>query len=275
MGRQRRGGTQILLRHTTGLGEGASVTSSELYDEADAAGYDADNAAMSTGEALDPMLDVLAGLAAAGTAGAGPALEFASGTGRVALPLAARGVRVVGIELSPHMTARLRAKPGGANIEVVEADMATATAPDAGSYAVVFLVYNTLSNLLTQDEQVECFRNAARHLRPGGRFVVELWVPQLHRLAPGLDVAPMSFDDGHLVFDTYDLATQQCVSHHYRPTGGGQARYGRGFFRYAWPTECDLMARLAGLELESRWADWHRAPFVSGSAGHVSVWRKP
>ena len=181
---------------------------------------------------------------------------------------------MTGIELSPHMTAKLHEKLPPTTIPVVEGDMATATAAGAGSYALVVLVYNTISNLLTQGEQVECFRNAARHLRPGGLFVVELWVPQVARMAPGMNVAPMTFDDGHLVLDSYDLATQRCVSHHYRPLGDGRATYGTGTFRYVWPSELDLMAELAGMRLQSRWADWDGSPFTSSSPSHVSVWCK-
>lgn len=242
-----------------------------MYDEAEADRYDDDNARVSTPEVLGPMVDVLAGLA-----GSGKVLEFASGTGRVTVPLARRGVDVAGIELSPHMTRKLHAKVPSERIPVIGGDMATAVAPDVGDYSLVFLVFNTISNLRTQAEQVECFQNAARHLRPGGRFLIELWVPQLQRMAPGMQLAPMHFeDDGHLVFDTYDLATQECVSHHYSPRADGLARYGIGRFRYLWPPECDLMARVAGLDFESRWADWHRSPFRSSSPSHVSVWRKP
>lgn len=223
-----------------------------MYDETDAARYDDDNASVSTPEALDPMLDTLVGLA-----GSGRVLELASGTGRVIVPLARRGVDVAGIELSPHMTRRLHEKISAERIPVVIGDMATATAPAAGEYSLVFLVFNTISNLRTQAEQVECFHNAARHLRPGGRFLIELWVPQLQRMAPGMQLAPMHFeDDGHLVFDTYDLATQECASHHYRPQADGSAHYGMGRFRYVWPPECDLMAQVAGLAFESRWAGW-------------------
>lgn len=247
------------------------MTSSEFYDQAEAERYDEDNATMSTPATLNPMLDQLVRLA-----GGGPVLEFASGTGRVTVPLAHRGVDVAGIELSPHMTAKLHNKVPAEDLPVVIGDMASATAPAVGDYALVFLVFNTLSNLRTQAEQVECFRNAARHLRPGGRFLIELWVPQLQRMSPGLQLAPTHFeDDGHLVFDTYDIATQECASHHYRPQPDGSARYGVGRFRYIWPSECDLMAQLAGLGLESRWADWDQSPFLSSSPSHVSVWRKP
>lgn len=240
-----------------------------MYDEADAERYDADNASVSTPEALDPMLDVLVGLA-----GSGRVLEFASGTGRVTVPLARRGVDVAGIELSLHMTRKLHEKISAERVPVIVGDMATATAPDVGDYSLVFLVFNAISNLRTQSEQVECFRNAARHLRPGGRFLIELWVPQLQRMAPGMQLAMHFGDDGHIVFDNYDLATQECAYHHYRPQADGSARYGVGRFRYAWPPECDLMAQLAGLEFESRWADWDRSPFSSSSPSHVSVWRK-
>lgn len=246
-----------------------TVPSSEMYEANDAERYDDDNAGVSTPEALDPMLDVLVDLA-----GSGKALEFASGTGRVTVPLARRGVKIDGIELSPHMTRKLCEKTD--LVQVVVGDMATAAAPHVGDYSLVFLVFNTISNLRTQEEQVECFRNAARHLRPGGRFVIELWVPQLQRMAPGLPLAPMHFgEDGYLVFDTYDVATQECASHHYRPEADGSTRYGMGRFRYVWPGECDLMAQLAGLRFESRWASWDRSPFGSSSASHVSVWRKP
>lgn len=242
-----------------------------MYDETDAEQYDDDNASVSTPEALDPMLNVLVDLA-----GTGRVLEFASGTGRVTVPLSRGGVDVAGIELSPHMTTKLHEKISAERVPVVVGDMATATAPDAGDYSLVFLVFNTISNLRTQAEQVECFRNAARHLRPGGRFLIELWVPQLQRMAPGMQLAPMHFEDnGHLVFDTYDLATQECTSHHYRPQADGSARYGMGRFRYIWPPECDLMAQVAGLEFESRWAGWDRSPFSSSDPSHVSVWRKP
>lgn len=247
------------------------VTSSDLYDETDAQRYDEDNVSVSTPEVLNPMLDVLAELAHAGKV-----LEFASGTGRITVPLVNRGLDVAGIELSPHMTAKLREKMPPGRLPVVVGDMATATAPDVGNYSLVFLVFNTISNLRTQTEQVACFRNAARHLRPGGRFLIELWVPQLQLMAPDLHLAPVQFEtNGHLVFDTYDLASQECMSHHYRPQPDGSVRYGSGRFRYLWAPECDLMAQLAGLELESRWADWSRSPFTSASPSHVSIWRKP
>jgi SAM-dependent methyltransferase len=244
-----------------------AMTSSEVWDQDTADRYDADSSEMFSADILDPAVDFLAALA-----GAGPALEFAVGTGRVAVPLAARGVPVSGIELSGPMAEQLRRKAGGEQIPVVVGDMATSTA--AGNFSLVFLVWNSLSNLLTQDEQVECFANAARHLGSGGRFVVELWVPELRRLPQGQRMAAASISPEYLVLDEFDVAAQRCISHHYRHDPDGTVRYSSGHFRYAWPAELDLMARLAGMRLESRHADWSRAPFGSESAGHVSVWRK-
>jgi SAM-dependent methyltransferase len=246
------------------------VTSSEVWDEATAARYDEESAAQFAPGVLDPMVERLARLA-----DGGPALELAIGTGRVAIPLAARGVPVTGIELSEPMVAQLRRKVDERRLPVVVGDMATTVVSGAGDFSLVYLVWNSISNLRTQDEQVQCFRNAAHHLRPGGRFVIELWVPPIRRLGPGEDAVPMALDDGHLVFDTYDVVTQQCASHHYHREPDGSFRYGVGHFRYIWPAECDLMAQLAGLELESRSAGWDDAPFVAASDSHVSVWRKP
>jgi GrpB-like predicted nucleotidyltransferase (UPF0157 family) len=251
------------------LGGVRGVTSSEVWDEETAAHYDEDSAEQFAPEVLGPAVDLLERLA-----DGGPALELAVGTGRVALPLVQRGVPVVGVELSEPMVGRLRRKAGARQLPVVVGDMATAVAPGAGSFSLVFLVWNSLSNLRTQDEQVSCFQNAARHLRPGGRFVVELWVPPLRSMAPRHDVVPVALEEDHLVFDSYDVATQECVSHHYRRDGDGSVRHEAGRFRYAWPSECDLMARLAGLALESRWADWRGTPFSADSESHVSVWRK-
>lgn len=241
-----------------------------MWDEETAARYDEDAAEHFAPDALNPTLDLLERLAEGG-----PALEFAIGTGRVGIPLAARGIPVTGIELSEPMVAQLRRKIGEDELPVVVGDMATTVVPGAVPYALVFLVWNSISNLRTQAEQVQCFRNAARHLRPGGRFVIDLWVPPIQRLVPGEDAVPMSVGEGHLVFDTYDLVTQQSASHHYRRDTDGNVRYGSGHFRYIWPAECDLMAQLAGLELESRSADWSGSPFLATSGSHVSVWRKP
>jgi SAM-dependent methyltransferase len=249
------------------------MTSSEVWDEDTATRYDASSAEMFEPEVIDPTADFLAGLAGSGgSAGPGSALEFAIGTGRVAIPLASRGVAVTGIELSEPMVAQLRQKDS--ELPVVLGDMATTRVP--GEFDLVYLVFNTISNLRTQAEQVECFRNAARHLKPGGRFVIELWVPAIRRMPPGQSAVPMNLGtDGHLTFDTYDLATQACMSHHYFHDADGTTRYTAGNFRYIWPAECDLMAQLAGLEFEARYADWHRAPFTADSESHVSVWRKP
>jgi SAM-dependent methyltransferase len=244
------------------------MTSSEVWDEETAERYDATSAEKFAPEVLGPTVDFLARLA-----GSGAALEFAIGTGRVGIPLAARGVPVTGIELSAPMVTRLRHKADEATLPVVLGDMATTTVP--GEFSVVFLVWNSIANLRTQAEQVACFRNAARHLSPGGRFVIELWVPPVRRLPPGQLAVPISVGDGHLLFDTYDLTPQQCTSHHYWREADGTTRYGSGNFRYIWPAECDLMGQLAGLELEERVADWDGRPFTSDSESHVSVWRKP
>ena len=243
------------------------MTSSDVWDQETAEGYDAGSPEMFSPEAVDPTVDLLADLA-----GAGRALELAIGTGRIGLPLAARGVPVSGIELSAPMVDQLRRKPGGAEMPVTIGDMATTTV--AGEFSLVFVVWNSISNLRTQDEQVGCFQNAARHLAPGGRFVVELWVPELRRLPEGQNVAVGSTSTNHLIFDEFDLVTQSCVSHHYHHRDDGTVAYGRGRFRYAWPAELDLMARLAGMSLEARYADWARSPFDSESRSHVSVWRK-
>ena len=245
------------------------MTSSDLWDEATAVRYDEASAQMFAPEVVEPAVDVLARLA-----GPGRALELAIGTGRLAVPLHARGVPVAGIELSEPMVAQLRRKAGEDAIPVVVGDMATTRVP--GEFALVYLVFNTIGNLRTQREQVACFRNAARHLAPGGRFVVEVGVPDLRRLPPGQVAVPFDVSAAHTGFDTYDdLVAQQATSHHYSRAADGSIRYGVHHFRYAWPAECDLMAQLAGLELEQRTADWHGNPFTSDSAGHVSVWRRP
>ncbi|MGI8524233.1 MAG: class I SAM-dependent DNA methyltransferase [Nocardioides sp.] len=245
------------------------MTSSETWDEETAATYDDDAAPQFAPEVLEPTVDLLEKLAAGE-----PALELAIGTGRVGIPLAARGVPVTGIELSEPMVAQLRRKIGEDQLPVTVGDMATTVVSGAGEFSLVFLVWNSISNLRTQAEQVQCFQNAAHHLRLGGRFVIDLWVPPIQRLTPGHDSVPMSVEDGHLVFDTYDLVTQQSASHHYRRDQDGSVRYAMGHFRYIWPSECDLMAQLAGLELESRFEDWSGTPYTAQSESHVSVWRK-
>ena len=244
------------------------MTSSDLWDEAAAQRYDEASAEMFAAEVVSPAVDVLARLA-----GRGRALELAIGTGRLAVPLHARGVPVAGIELSEPMVAQLRRKVGEDAVPVVVGDMATTRVP--GEFAVVYLVFNTIGNLRTQHEQVECFRNAARHLAPGGRFVVEVGVPALRLLPPGQVAVPFDVSDQHVGFDTYDVVTQQATSHHYSREADGSFRRGAHHFRYVWPAECDLMAQLAGLELEERVADWHGNPFTAQSPSHVSVWRKP
>jgi SAM-dependent methyltransferase len=236
------------------------------FDEPVARRYDEDSAEMFRADVVDPAVDVLAELA-----GDGRALEFAIGTGRLALPLAARGVPVSGVELSPAMVDRLRAKPGADGIDVTVGDMTTSRV-DAG-FALVYLVFNTINNLTSQDAQVECFRNAAAHLEPGGAFVVEVGVPQLQRLPPGERFQVFHASQDRFGIDEYDVVTQALVSHHYW-VQDGQARSVSMPFRYVWPAELDLMARIAGMALESRWADWDRTPFTDSSRSHVSVWIK-
>ncbi|MFC5720816.1 class I SAM-dependent DNA methyltransferase [Streptomyces gamaensis] len=237
------------------------------FGESVAATYDESEAEMFRPDAVGPAVDVLAGLA-----GDGPALEFGVGTGRIALPLAARGVPVHGIDMSRAMVARLRAKPGGDGVGVTIGDFATTRVP--GEFAVAYLVFNTINNLTTQDAQVDCFRNAAAHLRPGGRFVVEVGVPQLRLLPPGQSAVPFRIGPEQWAFDTYDVVTQ-AMSSHYVTIVDGRAEHTSTPFRYVWPSELDLMARLAGLRPLDRWEGWSRAPFTSGSRGHVSVWEKP
>ncbi|MFE0028639.1 class I SAM-dependent DNA methyltransferase [Amycolatopsis sp. NPDC059021] len=239
----------------------------EIWDADIANRYDTPGTGMFAPEVLGPTVDRLAELA-----GEGPALEFAIGTGRVAVPLAGRGVSVTGIELSRPMLERLRTKADEKTIPVITGDMATATAP--GKYTLVYLVYNTISNLLTQAEQVACFRNAARHLVPGGRFVIELGVPDLRKLPPGQDAVVFHSEPGYLGVDTYDVLHQHLVSHHVEFDGKTrQARVSHSPHRYVWPAELDLMGQLAGFELESRHADWSGAEFTGDSQSHVSVYR--
>jgi SAM-dependent methyltransferase len=231
-----------------------------------AARYDTPGVGMFAPEVLGPTVDRLAQLASDGRA-----LELAVGTGRVAVPLAQRGVSVIGIELSEPMIERLRAKVDAETIPVVVGDMATARAP--GEFSLVYLVFNTISNLLTQPGQVACVRNAARHLRPGGRFVIELWVPELRRLPPGPPATVFELEHGYVGLDTYDVLHQRVVSHHFHFGEDERAELFRSPHRYIWPAELDLMAQLAGLELESRHADWAGAEFTAESPSHVSVYR--
>lgn len=236
-----------------------------VFDAEVAETYDVDHGG------TDPALvaatvDVLADLAQGGAA-----LEFAIGTGRIALPLAAKGVPVSGIELSSAMVAEMRKKPGGAEISVVIGDMCEARSE--GTFTLVFLVFNTIDNLTTQDAQVACFQSAAEHLEAGGRFVIETQIPPLQRLPFGETHVTFAHDPDHWGVDEFDISTQAYSSHHVWMKDG-KTQHLSVPFRYTWPSELDLMARLAGMTLEHRWADWDRAPFTKDSTKHVSVWRK-
>jgi SAM-dependent methyltransferase len=226
--------------------------------------YDEDEE-MSAPEVVDPVVDFLVPLAGGG------ALELGIGTGRIALPLAARGVRVAGIDLSPDMVAQLRAKPGGDLLEVVIGDFASTRLES--SFSLVYLVFNTIMNLTTQAAQVACFRNAAAHLEAGGSFVIEVGVPDLQRLPRGESFRPFTVRPDRLGIDEYDVVSQRLVSHHYRLEGDRVERVSVPF-RYVWPAELDLMAELAGLERHERLGGWRREPFTEESESHVSVWRK-
>jgi SAM-dependent methyltransferase len=213
--------------------------------------YDETAADMFDPSVVEPVVDLLADLAFDGTA-----LELGIGTGRIALPLMQRGIGVRGIDLSEAMVARLRAKPGAEKISVTIGDFATTTL--TGQFSVAYLVFNTIMNLTTQDEQVACFQNVAKHLKPGGCFVIEVGIPDLQRLPPGETVRAFTVTDAKLGFDEYDKLET------FSPP-----------FRYVWPAELDLMARLAGMSLRERWGGWRREPFTSESTSHVSVWEKP
>ena len=236
------------------------------FDQRIAATYDEDNARLFDPAIVGPTVDFLAALA-----GSGRALELASGTGRIAVPLAERGVEVAGIELSRAMSERLRAKPGGAAIPVTIGDMTKAKA--GGTFRVAYLLRNTIMNLTTRDAQVACFRNVADQLEPGGTFVIEVGVPGLQRLPPGETFQVFTWTDGHWGIDEYDVERQGLISHHFRRVGD-RIELQSVPFRYVWPSELDLMARMAGLELRERWDGWTREPFTSESGQHVSVWQK-
>ena len=240
----------------------------EIWDAEAAQSYDTPGVGMFAPEVLDPMVDRLAELADGGRA-----LEFAIGTGRVAIPLSERGISVTGIELSIPMIDQLRSKADEATIPVIVGDMATASA--TGEFSLVYLVFNTISNLLTQSEQVTCFRNAARHLGPGGRFVIELWVPELRKLPPGQQATVYQVKPGYIGLDTYDVLRQQIVSHHFQFGDDKTAQLFRSPHRYIWPAELDLMGQLAGFTLESRNANWTNGEFTADSRSHVSVYRLP
>ena len=238
------------------------------FDQPIAQRYDEDSADRFAPDVLEPTVGLLEDLARGGAA-----LEFAVGTGRVALPLSARGLDVHGIEISEPMLEQLRSKPGAERIALTVGDMSK-TRVD-GAFKLVYLVFNTITNLLTQDQQVACFENAAAHLEPGGCFLIEVFVPQLRRVPPGERIRPYDVSPTHLGFDEYtDFNAQILYSHHYWPEGD-QMRTFSAPYRYVWPTELDLMARVAGLRLRDRWAGWRREPFTDESPAHVSVWEKP
>jgi len=237
------------------------------FDRDVASHYDESVAALSDPTAVAATVDCLVELA-----NGGRALEFAIGTGRIALPLAARGTDVCGIELSEAMVEQLRQKPGGQDLSVTIGDMTSARV--RGTFSLVYLVFNTIGNLTTQQQQVACFANAASHLQPGGRFLVEVGIPDLRRLPPGQRHVVFHAEGGEAWgIDEYDTASQRVVSHHLHRENG-ELRSRAIPFRYVWPAELDLMAQLAGMTLQSRWADWQRRPFDHESTLHISVWRK-
>jgi SAM-dependent methyltransferase len=236
------------------------------FDERVAARYDESSGEMFDPAVVDPVLDFLVELA-----GDGRALELGVGTGRIAVPLAQRGVPVHGIDLSKAMVARLRAKPGGEEIGVTIGDFATTTVD--GTFSLAYLVFNTISNLTTQAAQVACFRNVAAHLEPGGCFVIEVGIPELQRVPPGETFHVFHVSETRWGIDEYDVANQGLISHHFEIVDGRLERNSVPF-RYTWPAELDLMAQLAGMTLRERWSGWKREPFTSESRKHVSVWEK-
>jgi SAM-dependent methyltransferase len=236
------------------------------FDERVAADYDESDADMFDPEIVEAVVGFLAELA-----GDGPALELGIGTGRIALPLAQRGVPVHGIDMSEAMVAKLRAKPGGGDIGVTIGDFATTTV--GGAFSLCYLVYNTIMNLTTQAAQVACFRNAAAHLDRGGRFVIEVMVPELRRLPPGERFRAFHRGESSWGLDEYDIATQGLISHHLDVVGGRAERFSIPF-RYVWPAELDLMAEIAGMTLRERFGGWGREPFTNESRTHVSVWER-
>jgi SAM-dependent methyltransferase len=237
------------------------------FGEEIAAAYDGSGGAEFDPAVIAATVDFLAALA-----GTGRALELGIGTGRIALPLAARGVPITGIDLSNAMVKGLRAKQGGLALDVTIGDFSTTQV--AGSFSLAYLVFNTIENLTTQAAQVACFANVARHLEPGGRFVIECAIPDLRRLPQGENAVVFDLSDDHWGIDEYDVANQGLISHHFN-RAGERIEYSAGPFRYVWPSELDLMAQMAGMRLTERWSDWHREPFTSESRKHVSVWEKP
>ncbi|HEX8511311.1 MAG TPA: class I SAM-dependent methyltransferase [Propionibacteriaceae bacterium] len=244
----------------------SSAEQRELWDHI-AASYSPDDAVET--EAIIPTLDFLQELAADGTA-----LEFAVGAGRIAVPLHRRGVRVAGMDVSPAMVDVLHAAVPASELPTAVGSMATDD-PPGGDYQLIYIVYNAITCLLHQDEQIACFQNAARHLRPGGRFVIEVWVPQLRQLPPGQTLVPATATDNLLIVDSYDLVTQRLFSHHYTLMNGEVTGTGGTPHRYIWPSEMDVMAKMAGLEPTDRYADWHKSAFTGESKSSISVWTKP
>ena len=242
-----------------------SMDSDGYFGKDVAATYD-DDRAIFRPEVIDPVVDFLYGLA-----GSGPALEFGIGTGRIAIPLAQRGIEVCGIDLSKAMIDKLREKPAAATLHSEVGDFAT-TRMDR-SFSLVYLIFNTISNLTTQEAQVACFRNAAAHLQPGGTFVIELFIPRLQWLPPGETRLAFDVSERHWGIDEYEVATQSLTSHHVVFTGDRTRRMSIPF-RYVWPAELDLMAQLAGMKLKARWGGWNKEPFTRDSTSHVSVWEK-
>jgi SAM-dependent methyltransferase len=238
----------------------------DYFGERVAERYDDSSAEMFDPSKVEPVVDFLVELATDGSA-----LELGIGTGRIALPLAQRGIRIHGIDLSEAMAAKLRAKPGASDIGVTVGDFATTAVEKR--FSIAYLVFNTIMNLTTQDEQVACFQNVAAHLEPGGCFVIEVGVPDLQRLPPGETVRPFTVSATRLGFDEYDIAAQGLISHHYWIEDGRFETVSMPF-RYVWPAELDLMARLAGMSLRERWSGWKREPFTSDSRQHISVWEK-
>jgi len=242
-----------------------ALVSENYFGENVAARYDETIGEWGDPRVVESTVDFLAELS-----GGGAALELGIGTGRIALPLTARGVRVAGIDLSEAMVTRLRAKPGGDDLTVVIGDFATTRVE--GAFSLAYVVFNTMMNLRTQDAQVSCFENVARHLQSGGCFVAEIMLPELQRLPPGERFLAFDVTSEHVGFDEYDTVEQRLTSHHYYPA---EAAYSRFPGRYAWPAELDLMARLAGIRLRERWSDWTRRPFTADSTKHISVWERP
>jgi SAM-dependent methyltransferase len=246
---------RICLVASIGWGEDLADVYDSVY------GYE------SAPEVLNPIVDLLLDLA-----DGGPALEFAVGTGRVALALSARGVQVSGIELSSSMVDRLRRKPGAEAIAVTVGDMTTERI--AGTFKLVYLVANSIMNVTTQQEQVATFRNAAAHLEPRGTFVLEVMVPQLRLFPPGEKARVFTFEPDHIGIETLDdLVGQIASSHHWMRVDGRSTQHSAPY-RYVWPSELDLMAQLTGFSLRDRWAGWSRAPFTAKSGSQIAVFEK-